>query len=207
MTTRRLFLAAGSASAVFGSLSAAAAPSDLEGLISAHQAAAADFYAAIDAEQAAEAALKDKHPEGFLVPNIFGLKIDGMIFDIDESKEWIIGAFEDRRKSLASIEKLAPGSSGEAYKALAEKQAEALALVDATFEKETGALARAERQLEEASDAEMAAALAICAYRCSTLEEVRRKAEYALSIPLIKDSSGEELTLAFIQSLAEEAKQ
>jgi hypothetical protein len=146
MTTRRLFLAAGSASAVFGSLSAAAAPSDLEGLISAHQAAAAEFYAAIDAQQAAE-------------------------------EEWIIGAFEDRRKSLASIEKLAPGSTGEAYEALAEKQAEALAAVDATFEQETGALARAERQLEEASEAEIEAALAVCAYRCSTLDEVRRKAQ------------------------------
>ena len=205
MTTRRLFLAAGSVSTAFGSLSAAAATSDLEGLIAAHRSALAEFYAAIDAEQAAEAALKDKHPEGFLVPNIFGLKIDGMIFDIDESKEFIIGAFEDRRKSLASIESLAPGSTGEAYKALAEKQAEALAAVDATFEKETGELTRAERHLEEASEAEIEAAHAICAYRCSTLEEVRKKAEYALSIPLIKDNSGEELTLAFIRSLAEMA--
>jgi hypothetical protein len=83
--------------------------------------------------------------------------------------------------------------------AIDRKEAETLASADAIFDRAVAELANAERRLVEASNAEDAAARAVCAYRCRALGDARRKAAYVATIPTIADH-GDELFLAFLAS-------
>ncbi len=178
-------------------------PSDLEGLIAAHRSAFTAFMEACDAKGAADMAYRAAHPKGFPVPDGFGGYLDGKNDNASEIKATIRAAFDLVRKRLDFAEIILSDSIAEAQKALANKEADALAAADAIFETETGELAAAQRLVDETSEAEMAAALAICAYPRATLEEVRSKAAYAATIPAIFDLS-DELALPFIRSLAAE---
>ena len=195
-TSRRLFLAAGSA--------AAARTSDLDSLIEAHRRALAAFHDAVDAEAAAEAALAAAYPDGLRVPDGVGGSFDGLIYDSNEIKERIATAFDRKRRELAFIEAIAPGSTALAVAALLAKEAEAFAGVDAIFDRECGEFVAAEKKRQEASDASVMeddAVLAICSYPCATMEEARMKAAYVAAIPSIDDFGGGHV-LAFIRSFA-----
>lgn len=202
-TTRRSVVA-GLAAAPVAALPAAAAggAQDLDALIAAHKRALAAHHAAIDAEQEAQAAFRAAHPEGFLVPNGLGAHYSAVPFERDEIKKQIAENFDLARDRLTQAERLAPGSTALAIAAFAAKEAEALAAVDTIFNKEAGQVEATEKRLQEASEADNAAALAICAHPCTTIEEVRCKATYAATIPAIADLDGDELALAFIRSLA-----
>lgn len=198
-TSRRLFLAAGSAGAAFGALSAVARPSDLDSLIEAHRRALVAFEDAFGAEQAAQAAFDAKHPKGITVPSGFGGCYSVDITSRDEAKAIIAEDFERARVHLTNIERIAPGSTAFALTALAAKEADVIAAVDAILDKEAGDLKAAEKKRREASEAEDAAVLAVCAYPCTTIEEARRKAAYVAAIPSIEDF-GDGHVLAFIRS-------
>jgi hypothetical protein len=69
--------------------------------------------------------------------------------------------------------------------------------------KEAFGLASAESELEATNDAEQDALLAVCAFRCCTLEEARLKADYLAKAPgLATDGLQDEHVMTLLQSFS-----
>jgi hypothetical protein len=201
MPSRRTVLAGLAAApvAAIPAIGHVAASKDLEALIAAHADALAAFHDAIDAQQAAELAHNEANRDGFLVPDGLGSSFDGQVYGREGVKTLIGDAFGRVRELLAIYEKIAPASTATIGAAIKRKEAEALADADAIFDRQGSELAKAERCLVEASNAEDDAARALCAYRCRTLVDARWKAAYVATIPTIADNA-DDLFLAFLGS-------
>lgn len=195
-TRRNILIGLGTAPvAAIPAAGSVAASRDLDALIAAHRHALASFHAAIDAEQAAELAHSAAHQD-----NGLGGFLDSEYYSREDVKTLIEDAFETAREHLAVYEKIAPGSTVTIRAVADEKEAATLAYADALFDQEAPELRGAQLCVAEASNAEDAAALAVCSYRCHTLDEVRRKAAYVATIPTIADD-GNELFLTFLAPL------
>jgi hypothetical protein len=106
-------------------------------------------------------------------------------------QEHITGAYENQRERLRPLSRVAPDLAEQVRAGMDAKQAENIALMDRVFAEEEArqeafGLAAAQRDLEATGDAEEKAAIAVCAYRCLTLEEARLKAAYLTTAPGLK---------------------
>ncbi|MEJ0095523.1 MAG: hypothetical protein WDN46_19595 [Methylocella sp.] len=103
----------------------------------------------------------------------------------------------DRYASPTRLKQL--NSTLKAIKREARHTIEAIAAADLDARKSSG-LEDAEAATQAASDAEQAALLALCAYRCKTLEEARLKADH-LSVDAIASGASDDFVAALLESL------
>ncbi len=91
-----------------------------------------------------------------------------------------------------------------AYFRALDAEQEAEAILAANPNGSPDAYEAASAKLDGASGAEAAAAFAVCAYSCATIEDVRRKAGYIATVRTVTDF-WDENALAFIKSLTDSA--
>jgi hypothetical protein len=177
------------AAAVIPSAANAAAP--LLGLIEAHRAAHSAFCRAIDHENEMEEAYEAAFPQTIQVPSLIGGGLS-MSNGYDECKKFIADSYQCQRDHLTPLSRIAPELAEQARAALDVKEVENMALIDEVFaeeetRKEVFGFAAAMRAKEEADDAEIEAAVALCVYPCKTIDEAAIKAKYLKSAPGFKD--------------------
>lgn len=192
-TTRRAMIAGLAAAAPFAGLPTIVAPAELDGLIAAHRAAVAAFHEAIDDLARAEGlAAQDKSLR--LAPDLLnGGGFDMDKFSRDDCLAVLAKEYKTHRLMLAGLARVAPALADEAKAALIAKEAENAEAIDAAFREEEArleacGLAGARRRWWGTETAERAAALALCSYRCRTLDEATRRAAYLLSTPLCDEA-------------------
>lgn len=190
LPSRRAALA-GLAVATFAEPALAAEPSPLSALIDAHRAAWAAFEASVEALDAAEAAYESARPESFFVPCLLGGGYDSQL-SADDMKKNIAEAFERQRRTCATLARIAPDEAEGLLVILDAKEMENMALVDMAFAEEKRrrddcGLSAAEYEHGRANQAEEAAAFALCACPCRTIEDARTKAEYLANTSPFKD--------------------
>jgi hypothetical protein len=201
----RRALAAGLALAPVASLSALAKAAKIVELIDNHRSAREAFDRVVDNLERIDDAYRDAHgSEEIIVPSLLGGGISLRMGD-EECRKHISSGYENQRRGLAPLGRIAPDLAEQARAALDAKEAENMALVDKLFaegeeRKERFGLAAVERSWKEASEAEEAAARALCAYHCETLEEARIRAEYILATPLIREDGNGEYFEALVWS-------
>jgi hypothetical protein len=177
----------GSPKAAFASVS-----SDLARLIKDHRVAYRAFCKAIDREQEMEAAYyKAKNHDTIIVPCLLGGGAS-LSQGYEFCQEHITGAYENQRDRLTPLSRVAPELAEQVRAVMDAKEAENAILVDRVFAEEEArqeafGLAGAKRDLEATGEAEEDAAIAVCAYRCQTLEEARLKAAYLAEAPGLGD--------------------
>jgi hypothetical protein len=155
---------------------------ELERLIAAHRATMDAFHKAIDREQEAEEAYKALGVERVLVPNLLS---DGKLelLSRDFVEEELTRDLQRLIRSMRPLERNAPDIAKRARRAIGATFKENMRLLDKAIaeegkRKDTVGLRAAKRELDEISDAEEDALLALCAYPCRSMEEARRKSEY-----------------------------
>lgn len=190
LPSRRAALA-GLALAPLAGPALAADPSPLLACIDAHRSAWAAFEASVEALDVAQAAYDAAHPDPFFVPCLLGGGYDSQL-SADEMKKNIAEAFERQRRTCAALARIAPDEAGSLLVILDAKEAENMALVDMAFAEEKQrrddcGLSAAEHEHGRANQAEEAAAFALCACPCRTIEDARTKAEYLASASPFKD--------------------
>ena len=187
---RRLFLATGAAAVVASAVRSpahAAERSALLGLIERHRAAREAFRVAADVQEEVEGRYEAAY-QPVLTPGEPGCSYE-LRYGYDFCKDGIARGFEEQRKKMTGLARLDPAAAQLALAAIDAKEAERIATLDENFaafeaQREAFGLAGADRQYQEASTAENASALALLAYPCRTIEEVRAKVAYLLASPL-----------------------
>jgi hypothetical protein len=199
-TTRRLFLAAGSAGAVFGALGAAASaePGDLPALISAYGKANQAYIPAFEEWERLKKAWKAATSKELRLAPCWadGRSYDLRIFHYEDIRATISEAYARKRQSLEVFRQIGPVEVDQFCRFLDADEAKNLANLDELHaeeerRKESFGLTGAVRRLDDASAALEEAALALCSYRPKTLEEARIKAEAILASAIADDFSDE----------------
>jgi hypothetical protein len=208
-TTRRLFLSAGSAGAVFGALSAAAIAdaSELQALIAAYHKAQEAYIAAFEEWERVKNAWLATNRDAFTIPVFIGGGTVSSRNGYEECQKWIADVYLRHREAFKRFEFVAPEQAEQAIRTLKRSEAENLELLDKLFEeveehKESFGLTGADRRCHEALEAEEQAALALCSYPCRSLQEARIKAAAIMASP-IADDFGKEYAMALTRSFAE----
>ena len=188
---------------------AAAASPDLYRLIEDHRTAYRALEEAIDREQAFETAYDDVYSDPVIVPSLLGGGL-GMSNGHEVCKKQIAAGYETQRERLTQLARVAPDLAEQVRAVMDAKEAENMTLVDRVFAEEEArreafGWAAAKRDSEAASDAEIAAAMAICAYPCGTIEEARIRAEYLATAPIFSDGLQPDQVEALLLSFAESA--
>lgn len=171
---------------------AAATSAELEGLIAAKHKAVDDFEDALTATSKLEEAYFQVAQKELFVPlsiggaQSFNVQSFFAHFDIAEHYQDVrkdIGRrYQEQHHKLAALTKVAPTTAVEAATALQKAEAHDLrtlrqVLREEVSRRKAAGLWQAKEIEEAASDADMDAFTAICAYRCTTLADVARKAE------------------------------
>jgi hypothetical protein len=176
---------------------------ELRALIEVHRAAFRAFGQAIDREGQQEEAFEQSQV-------VVHCPMAGEAYDISAGREFceerLAAAYGKQRDRLAPLAKVAPDLAKQARAAIdAAEEDNRLVLerllAEEDTRKEASGFAEAERQYTAAEQAERDAAMALCDYRCQTIEEARIKAKYLATVPLIKDFANEEL-MALLGSFA-----
>lgn len=183
---------------------ALAKPAKIAELIEAHRRAHAAFERAIGDMERAEEAYAEAHVDGFDVPSLLGGSC-GSRNGLDGCKREIAAGYDNQRRGLLCLSRIAPDLAEQARAVLDAKEIENMALVDRVFAEEAErqerfGLAAAERARDEACDAEEAAALALCSQSCESHDEERLRAEYILSAGAILDDGNGEHFSALLRS-------
>ncbi len=200
----RRALAAGLALAPVAGLASAEAPTKIAHLIDAHRSARQAFERVIDDLEEIQDAYDAAHGDGFEVPSFIGGGC-GSRNGLDRCREWIAGGYKHQRANLKCLAQVAPELAEQARKVFDAKEVENMALIDKAFEeeearKEAFGLAEVQRRWEATNEAECAAALALCSYRCKTMEEARIRAEYIAQTPIIREDGEGEYIEALLRS-------
>ena len=99
----------------------------------------------------------------------------------DECRRLVAREYQNVRRELRTLHRIAPDQAAASLAALDIKEAEVMADVDKVFADRNAA--RAEYLAADSTEADALAAL--CAYHCRTMEEVRIKAECLLSVDVV----------------------
>ncbi len=162
-------------------------------MIAAKDAAYARFDVAIDRDWGTEKAYFAEHPKELLVPLSIGgaQSLYVTAHDLEECvadcQAEISKRYDEAKRKMSGLSAAAPEIAEQALTALhkAEK-------ADLRKAKKMGREERSRRaafgyeqaliEVDEASQGDIDALTAVCAYRCKTLEECRIKAEYLLTV-------------------------
>jgi hypothetical protein len=182
------------------------ASSDLTRLIKEHRVAYRAFCKAITREEKMNGAYKKAHTDKTTVLCLLGGGYS-LSSGYEFCQENIASAYRNQRDRLPQLTRVAPDLAEQFRSVMDAKEAENMDVLDRTFaeeeaRKEAFGLARAERELEATGEAELEAAIAVCAYPCATLEQVRLKAEYLAKAPGLSDGLQEEQVEALLQSFS-----
>jgi hypothetical protein len=168
-------------------LAAQAASSDLSALIAAHRTARGAFNEAIEQREAIEAAYDEAFDDdGIIVPSLLG---GG--YSLKNGDHWCREqmriSYENQRRALQPLLRMAPDIGNKALAAIEAKEAENIAIMDRVFDEvkarqEKFGIAAVDREYEDAASAEDVAIFAICAYRPRTIDEAAIKAGYLLEL-------------------------
>jgi hypothetical protein len=150
---------------------------ELDRLIAQHRAAEGEFGLAVDREEAARGLLRKGEPT---VASGLGSHYS-LYQGEDQCRRLIAAEWAKASWHLRQTARIAPVAA-EAEGILEAKEAEAMARVDRAFADYNAVKA----DYEAADAAEADTLLAICSYRCRTVEEARQKAEYLLTTSLVK---------------------
>ena len=145
----------------------ASTSSALLALIAAHREAMEAFNAAVDKLEAAEPA------ESVRVMGLAGCD-HALVNGEDRIADWIEDQFKRYANVLQAVANLSPSVGAEALAVLEQDKAAALARLDEAF----AAHNAAQRRWRETNDAEEAALLAVCEYRCGSPDEIALKFRY-----------------------------
>ena len=184
-TSRRHSIAAGAAAiratACAAPVAMAGAPgaSDVDALIDEHRNAHAAFEEVVPELDAIQDVWNDE--PGFDIPSFLGGSY-GSRDGLDGCRKHISAGYENKRRELVQIERIAPDLA-------------ARALVDKLFTEEEErrqafGFATVERRYDDASSAETDAALALCSYRCKTADEEKRRALHSQLWVVHRQQSG-----------------
>lgn len=211
-TTRRAVGASLAAAPVAGL--SLASPADIDALIESHRSALADFDAAHRELKAIHDSWRaSQKDDDFGVPSFLGGSL-GSRNGRKRCREQISAGYESMRRGLVSIERIAPDIAAQTRTVLDSKEVANLALVDELFDesekrdaarRDAFGLTAAEQRFDAFSEAERDAAIALCAYRCKTSEEERRRALYILDCEAIKSDDEGWFFEAILRTLAGEA--
>lgn len=164
----------------------------LSDLVAVHKLAVAAHNAALTVEEECRRTYRAANSREFVVPLSFGEGRslyfgDDLDDSFDDCRSRIIQAYDGQVKKLSGLERISPHLATQARAKLKSKQAS-----DVKFAKKLVAneearrvecgLTEATRNSETAGDAERSMLSAICAFRCSTVEQCREKAQYLLSV-------------------------
>ena len=207
---RRTVLAAlplAGAAATIAATSASAAASPLASLIDAHQASWEYFGKVCDKlsrkEDAYDAFVKANGGKPLVFKSLGGAL---ELHDNPGSlKQDITAEYFRARERLHFLAKVTPELTEQAREALDQAAAKDLLAVDAAHEEETQrrqkfGLTAVRKAWEAANDATHAALIAVCAYKCQTVEEFRMKGAYLLREDITDSMEGYET--AFNEALA-----
>jgi hypothetical protein len=207
LPTRRALVAGASAAAIACPLSSAngADYGELGRLISAHRAAYQAFHDAVVAQQEREQAYKAAYPKRILIPTFIGQYHELTTFGRDGCAKAIAQQHERQRQTLGALERMAPEVAEQARVVIDEKEKETYAEMDRIIAEEDArqeefGLGPATRKASATGEAEDAAAIALMAYRCQTIEEARTKANYLRSSALYNEVDESEIMEAFVGS-------
>jgi len=162
----------------------AMASSALLALIAAHREAMEAFNAAVDKLEAAEPA------ESVRVMGLAGCD-HALVNGEDRIADWIEDQFKRYANVLQAVANLSPSVGAEALAVLEQDKAAALARLDEAF----AAHNAAQRRWRETNDAEEAALLAVCEYRCSP-DELALKFRYLSEYRDARTDEQREVTFA-----------
>ncbi|MDR4307680.1 hypothetical protein IHQ68_13740 [Chelatococcus sambhunathii] len=202
---RRGFIA-GAAVAPIAAGSAYALSPEILTLIENHKAAARAFNEVVGRRNECEEAYREAFPDwnSRLANSFLGAgyqRRQGLDFCLSN----ISAGYDARRGSTKYLARLSPAMAEQIRALLDAKEAENLEAARRQFdddeaEREAFGLAPLERLVTAADDAEKAAALALCSYRCETIEEVRARAAYLRTAEILRDGLSDEQTEALIAS-------
>ena len=124
-------------------------------------------------------------------------------------EQHLADAYANQRDRLKGLAKVAPDLAEQARQVIDAMEAQNKVLLDHMLaeeeaRREASGLADAELNWERTEEAEHEAAIAVCSYRCRTLEEAQIKAKYLASAPGLKDMWDEHVE-ALLQSFIGEA--
>jgi hypothetical protein len=187
----RRALAAGLALAPVAGLPTLALGGELETLIEAYRGASEAFLMAFVDLEKLEDAWKAANDYSFFVESFLGGGC-GSSNGLEGCKEIIARGYKFHRERMDNLEQISPQLTEQLRVVLDAKEMENMAAIDAAFDdenarKEAFGLGAAKRRWTELRDAEDAAAMALCAYRCRTLDEARAKAAAILASPMIDE--------------------
>ncbi|WP_164757791.1 hypothetical protein [Mesorhizobium sp. M7D.F.Ca.US.004.01.2.1] len=181
-------IAVASQEARAGDASAPSVSRELQGLIEAKHAAYARFISAIDVATDLEEAYLPKTAELYVPLSIGGGQSRSLRYSELESVEANLSddikrRYAEQQQKLAALAKVAPDLSKQSTAALRKAEQADLRTLKRLIKEERArrsavGLEQAINERNEASDAERYALNAVCAYRCTTMEEHRVKAEF-----------------------------
>ncbi|TPL49295.1 hypothetical protein FJ937_17410 [Mesorhizobium sp. B2-4-4] len=190
---------------------------ELEGLIEAKHAAYARFIAALDVAEELEDAYLPKTAELYVPLSIGGGQSRTLRYgDLEEVEAdlrvEVKRRYAEQRQKLVALAKVAPDLGKQSTAALRKAEQADLRTLKRLIKDERArrsavGLEQAINERNEASDAERYALNAVCAYRCTTMEEHRVKAEFLLEFATGKfgDLQPEDVDALLWSFLPEEA--
>ncbi|RWN47386.1 MAG: hypothetical protein EOS03_13660 [Mesorhizobium sp.] len=171
-----------------GDASASCVSRELKGLIEAKHAAYARFIAAIDVATDLEEAHLPKSAELFVPLSIGGGQSRSLRYSELESIEADLSddikrRYAEQQQKLAALAKVAPDLGKQSSAALRKAEQADLRTLKRLIKEERArrsavGLEQAINERNESCDAERSAINAVCAYRCTSMEEHRIKAEF-----------------------------
>ncbi|MER8745861.1 hypothetical protein NKH54_22660 [Mesorhizobium sp. M1004] len=190
VATAALAVAGANQGAGAGGTQASGVSPELQGLIEAKHAAYARFIAAIDVATELEDAYLPKTAELFIPLSIGGGQSRTLRYgDLDEVeadlRDEIKRRYAEQQQKLAALAKVAPDLGKQSTTALRKAEQTDLRTLKRLIKEERArrsavGLEQAINERNEACDAERYSLNAVCAYRCTTMEEHRVKSQFLM---------------------------